>query len=431
MSGSVDRLKGSVKWFDRWRGFGFITPEGSGVDLFVHSSSIKAVGRRWLTAGQSVEFFVSIGSDGRSSAVSVTAPPSSSSQKAWCYFRGACFHCNEVGHIARDCKSNDATRSLGSYHSDRGFPATQPTNTLKPLKLASLSLLPDKEETPVGQISEGLNSVVEEVEESEVRSEYNECRSGTEWRNWAELPRDTLFIIFKKIAAAEILSSAQFVCRPWRQLSHEPALWRCVDLRNDDYFSVGDLVSMARLVVDRSKGCMEELTMHCFPTNEAMRYVAERATRLRGLHLISAGIYEGTLVETLRKLPLLEELEVSRCFCFSNEVLEKVGQACPQLKSFRLDKRVYNPQFLPENDSDNIGALAIAKHFKQLRRLRLFANCLTNTGLLAILVNCPHLEHLDIRYCFNVDFGDENLKNKCAGIKDLRLPNDSIADYDE
>ncbi|KAK8966640.1 Cold shock domain-containing protein 3 [Platanthera guangdongensis] len=275
MSGSMDRLKGSVKWFDHWRGFGFITPEGSGVDLFVHSSSIKAVDRRWLTAGQSVEFFVSIGSDGRSSAISVTAPPSSSSQKAWYYFRGACFRCNEVGHIATNCKSNDTTRSLGSYHSDRGFPATQPTNTLKPLKLASLSLLPDKEETPVGQISEGMNSVDEEVEQSEVSSEYNERKSGSEWRNWAELPRDTLFIIFKKIAAAEILLSAQFVCRPWRQLSHESAFWRCVDLRYDDYFSV-HLVSMAMLVVDRSKGCMEDLTMHCFPTNELMHYVAER-----------------------------------------------------------------------------------------------------------------------------------------------------------
>ncbi|KAK8966642.1 hypothetical protein KSP40_PGU005597 [Platanthera guangdongensis] len=124
-----------------------------------------------------------------------------------------------------------------------------------------------------------MNSVEEEevVEQSEVRSEYNEGKSkrGTEWRNWAELPRDPLFIIFKKIAAAEILSSAQFVCRPWRQLSHEPALWRSVDLRYEG-FRVGDMVSMAMLVIDRSKGCMEELTMDYFPTNELMHYISER-----------------------------------------------------------------------------------------------------------------------------------------------------------
>ena len=47
--------KGTVKWFNDTRGYGFIArPEGD--DLFVHFSAIKADGFRTLTAGEEVEF---------------------------------------------------------------------------------------------------------------------------------------------------------------------------------------------------------------------------------------------------------------------------------------------------------------------------------------------------------------------------------------
>ncbi len=47
--------KGTVKWFNDTRGYGFIArPEGD--DLFVHFSAIKTDGFRTLTAGEEVEF---------------------------------------------------------------------------------------------------------------------------------------------------------------------------------------------------------------------------------------------------------------------------------------------------------------------------------------------------------------------------------------
>ena len=51
----ADRLKGTVKWFNERKGFGFIERE-NGSDVFVHFSSIKSDGFKTLKDGQAVEF---------------------------------------------------------------------------------------------------------------------------------------------------------------------------------------------------------------------------------------------------------------------------------------------------------------------------------------------------------------------------------------
>ena len=55
--------KGTVKWFDSKKGFGFITRE-NGSDIFVHYSSIQSDGFKNLEEGQAVEFEVVEGSKG-------------------------------------------------------------------------------------------------------------------------------------------------------------------------------------------------------------------------------------------------------------------------------------------------------------------------------------------------------------------------------
>ena len=48
--------RGTVKWFNDEKGFGFITPEGGGDDLFIHHSNIDADGFKSLTEGATVEY---------------------------------------------------------------------------------------------------------------------------------------------------------------------------------------------------------------------------------------------------------------------------------------------------------------------------------------------------------------------------------------
>lgn len=48
--------EGVVKWFSAEKGFGFITPDGGGKDLFVHFSEIQSNGYRSLDEGQRVSY---------------------------------------------------------------------------------------------------------------------------------------------------------------------------------------------------------------------------------------------------------------------------------------------------------------------------------------------------------------------------------------
>ncbi|MBR2513704.1 MAG: cold-shock protein [Halomonas sp.] len=55
---------GTVKWFNDTKGFGFISPEVSGDDLFAHFSEIQADGFKSLQDGQKVSFDVTQGQKG-------------------------------------------------------------------------------------------------------------------------------------------------------------------------------------------------------------------------------------------------------------------------------------------------------------------------------------------------------------------------------
>ncbi|RDX58503.1 Cold shock domain-containing protein 4, partial [Mucuna pruriens] len=144
------RVSGKVKWFNDQKGFGFITTDDAGEDLFVHQSSIRSDGGfRSLALGESVEFLIDSDPEGRTKAVDVTGPdesPVQGSRRSAPSFGsgggrggygggrggrggyggggggygggggggfygggggggggGGCYKCGETGHIARDC----------------------------------------------------------------------------------------------------------------------------------------------------------------------------------------------------------------------------------------------------------------------------------------------------------------------------------------
>ncbi|GFZ00585.1 glycine rich protein 2 [Actinidia rufa] len=166
--GDNPRMKGVVKWFNDQKGFGFITPDDGSEDLFVHQSSIRSEGFRSLGDGESVEFVVETGGDGRTKAADVTGPNESPVQGStrggggggrggggggygfngggrgggrgdrggsygggggyggggWVWRRrgggNACFKCGEAGHMARDCYQGGGGGGGGRYEGGGG-----------------------------------------------------------------------------------------------------------------------------------------------------------------------------------------------------------------------------------------------------------------------------------------------------------------------
>lgn len=59
---------GTVKWFNDSKGYGFISPDGGGEDLFAHHSAIQANGFRTLQENQKVSFDIVTGPKGKQAA---------------------------------------------------------------------------------------------------------------------------------------------------------------------------------------------------------------------------------------------------------------------------------------------------------------------------------------------------------------------------
>ncbi|XP_066361965.1 putative F-box/LRR-repeat protein 22 [Miscanthus floridulus] len=254
-----------------------------------------------------------------------------------------------------------------------------------------------------------------------------------EARDWAEMPSDALAAVFAKLDVAEILLGAGLVCRAWRRLAaSDPTLWRRVDMTyQGDQLQTEEVEAMARAAVDRSAGTMEAFGAETFVNDELLRYISQRAPSLKSLHLcLCHSVTNEGFAEAINCFPLLEELDVTFC-SLNGSMCETTGRACPQLKCFRLNERwsVLQSEFAPyEGMDDDTEALGIASTMPGLQELQLIGNQLTNDGLMAILDRCPRLESLDIRQCYNIQM-DDALKSKCARIRDLKLPHDSISDF--
>ncbi|MCR9108849.1 cold-shock protein [Marivita sp. XM-24bin2] len=64
---------GTVKWFNATKGYGFISPEDGGKDVFVHISAVQQSGMEGLSDNQKVSFEMTEGRDGRMMASNLTA----------------------------------------------------------------------------------------------------------------------------------------------------------------------------------------------------------------------------------------------------------------------------------------------------------------------------------------------------------------------
>jgi cold shock protein len=67
-TGRPTMQKGTVKWFNPTKGYGFIKPAGNDKDVFVHISAVERAGLSTLNEGQTVEYELVTGRNGKTSA---------------------------------------------------------------------------------------------------------------------------------------------------------------------------------------------------------------------------------------------------------------------------------------------------------------------------------------------------------------------------
>ncbi|KAH6783738.1 hypothetical protein C2S52_008697 [Perilla frutescens var. hirtella] len=242
---------------------------------------------------------------------------------------------------------------------------------------------------------------------------------------WTELSLELTASILQRLGPKELLQAVDKVCATWRRVCKTPTFWRAISIRNFEPIRTVECYRICRHTVDLSDGELIDLTIENFADTDLMYYIVERSSKLRRLTIANEDPFNHIpgrdLAIACSGFPFLEELHILSPFSIANGDLAEIGIYCPLLHAFTLNYGL---------SEGNAVALAIADNMANLRQLRLLGNpTLDNNGVQAILEGCPCLKSIDLRRCRGVDLEGEIGVRVREKIEDLRLPSDSLDDY--
>ncbi|KAJ9566050.1 hypothetical protein OSB04_002016 [Centaurea solstitialis] len=252
-----------------------------------------------------------------------------------------------------------------------------------------------------------------------------------ERRDWLQMPDEIMGgMILQRLDHVDILTSVQKVCRNWRRICKDPAMWKIIDMDYSScrvWYTKKDFENLIKQAVHRSCGELIHIRLNCPVTKDLLDFISRRSSKLKSLRLMKCysritgkvlndvrhgvaarsslksyelrrghGLFRTMitgnigLLHAVKRLPCLETLDV---FYFSiyPEDIYFIGRCCPRPKYFNIRTRFM------ESDGD---ALALASMLSTLRSRAI------------LLHGCGHLESPDLPKCCCFKLGG-NLEKLC------------------
>ncbi|KAF5187515.1 F-box protein skip19 [Thalictrum thalictroides] len=244
-----------------------------------------------------------------------------------------------------------------------------------------------------------------------------------EVRNWLDLPREIMILIFMKLGQVDIILIAQNVCSSWRKLANEPQLYRTITVQYQDFLryfdfkplSSGKFAMLFKEAFRRSCGQLVGISCETLLDQDLLNYVVGKPNSLKTLKIgMDVCISVVGFILIVKRLPLLEELDLLIGY-YTNDLFKVIGLSCQKLRHLRVDYR-NTPCSKMECERQ---AFAIARSMTHLHSLHLIGSKMSNKGLQAILAGCPNLEYLDLRCCFKITLEGDVPKELIGRIRKI------------
>ncbi|XP_052488655.1 F-box protein FBW2-like [Gossypium raimondii] len=239
----------------------------------------------------------------------------------------------------------------------------------------------------------------------------------SEFRHWDQLPPDVLGLIFTNLSLQELLVVIPCVCKSWCKAITGPYCWQDIDL--DEWTcrcQPHHLDRMLRLLVTRSSGSLLSLHVAGLQNDSSFSFITENAGSLQVLRVPLTGISGSVVEETAQRLSTITSLDLSYCPKIGAKAIEAVGRHCKFLVTFCRNMHFLDSADKVEPEDE---ANAIAATMPRLMHLELQFHFISTECVLNILSGCPHLEHLDIEGCLEVELDHLFLKDMFPKLKNL------------